>query len=101
MDFESDMLTSHICLSEHMPEILSKMYNDMGMKLNHKEMEETTKKVFDESMKGQEPAQCLLTMLFILRELYRQMSDTKINDKNLSEDFLKMLGKRKESPMYG
>jgi hypothetical protein len=101
MDFESNLLTSHICLSECMPEVISAMYKGMGMKINSKEMEETTKKVFNESMQGQEPAQCLLTVLFILRELYRQIGDTKISDKNLSEDFLKMIGKRRQSPMYG
>ncbi len=101
MDFESDMLTSHICLSEHMPEIMTKMYKDLGMKLNTEEMAKNVSEVFKKNMEGQEPSQCLLIVLYMLREIYRQLQSETISTDNVSADFLKMINKNKINHMYG
>ena len=101
MEFESDMLTSHICLSEHMPEILSKMYKDMGMKINTEEMTKNVSELFKKNMEGQEPSQCLLIVLYMLREIYRQMQNDTVSSDNMSADFLNMLNKTKVNHMYG
>lgn len=101
MDFESDMLTSHICLTEHMPEIMTKMYKDMGMKLNPEEMAKNVSEVFKKNMEGQEPSQCLLVVLYMLREIYRQLQSDTVSESNMSADFLNMINKNKINHMYG
>lgn len=101
MDFESDMLTSHICMTEHMPEIISKMYKDMGMKINNEEMAKNVSEVFSKNMEGQNPSQCLLVILYMLREIYRQLQDETVSSDKLSTDFLKILNKNKVNNMYG
>ena len=101
MDFESNMLTSHICLTEHMPEILTKMYKDLGMKINNEEMAKNVSEVFAKNMQGQNPSQCLLVVLYMLREIYRQMQNETVSVDGLSPDFLKILNKNKINHMYG
>ena len=101
MDFESNMLTSHICLTEHMPEILTKMYKDLGMKINNEEMTKNVSEVFKKNMEGQNPSQCLLVVLYMLREIYRQMQNETVSVDDLSSDFLKILNKNKTNVMYG
>lgn len=100
MEFESDMLTSHICLSEHMPEIITKMYKDLGMKLNTEEMAKNVSEVFKKNMEGQEPSQCLLVVLYMLREIYRQLQSDTVSASNMSADFLNMINKNKFNHMY-
>lgn len=101
MDFETDVLTSHVCLSEHMPSIVTKMYKDLGIEINSEEIAKNTTEAFSKTLEGQNPSQCLLILLYMLREVYRQMQNEKVVEGELTPEFLKLIGKRKESPMYG
>ena len=101
MDFESNLLTSHICLSECMPEVMSAIYKNTGMKINNEEMAKSVSEVFKKNMEGQNPSQCLLVVLYMLREIYRQLQNEKISEDEISSEFLKIMNKSKTNVMYG
>ena len=84
-----------------MPEIVSKIYKDLGVKLDANALSEQVKETFKSNMEGQNPQQCLLIMLYIILELYRQIQNDTISEKDLSPEFLELLNKHKVNPMYG
>lgn len=96
---ENNIITSHVCLSECMPEIMLKVYKDMGVKINSEELSSNVKEVFTKNIQGQNPVQCLILLLFMLREVYCQVQNTEINEKELSNGFLNLV-KQKEISMY-
>lgn len=100
LDFESDILTAHLSMTEHMPEILTKMYKDLGIKFNSEDLSNNVKEVFTKNMEGQNPAECLLITLYILRELYRQFQNDTVNERDVSPEFLKIIGKQKTIAGY-